>query len=72
MREDSKNFNDLTSLKAQLSLALENNNLEEATEILDKIDTIFLKVSGNTFRSKLTMDSQDRLNNFLKSNGEIK
>ena len=42
MREDSKNFNDLTSLKAQLSIALENNNLEEATEILDKIDTIFL------------------------------
>ncbi|MBR1539721.1 MAG: hypothetical protein IJ629_00800 [Clostridia bacterium] len=72
MREDSKNFNDLTSLKAQLSLALENNNLEEATEILDKIDTIFLKVSGHTFRSKLTMDSQDRLNNFLKNNGEIK
>lgn len=72
MRENSKNFSELTSLKEQFSLALENNEYEEANEILDKIDDIFVKVSGNTFRSKLTIDSQEKLNNFLKNNGEIK
>lgn len=72
MRENSKNFSELTSLKEQFSLALEKNEFRKANEILDKIDDIFVKVSGNTFRSKLTNDSQEKLNKFLKSNGEMK
>ena len=72
MRESSRNNIELTNLKEQFSIALEKSEYNEANEILDKIDNIFVKVSGKTFRSKLTSDSQIRLNNFLKNNGEIK
>ena len=70
MKENRMNFNELTSLKEQLSIALKNNNYEEANEILNRIDNIFLKASGSTFRSKLTDESQAKLNEFLKNNGE--
>ena len=65
MREDIVNRNELTSLKNQFSLALENNDFTQANETLDKIDTLFLKASGKTFRSNLTQESQERLNDFL-------
>ena len=64
------NFSELTSLKAQFSLALENKKYEEANEILDKIDSEFLKVSGKTFRSNLSDKNLEKLNYFLKNNGE--
>ncbi|MBR2290175.1 MAG: hypothetical protein IJ867_06270 [Clostridia bacterium] len=72
MRENSQNFAELTSLKKQFSLALENKDYQEANEVLDKIDNVFLKVSGKTFRSNLTNESQERLEQFLKNNGEKK
>ena len=72
MRENRINFNELTSLKEQFSIALEQKNYKEANETLDKIDNVFFKASGKTFRSKLTNESQEKLNNFLKNNGEIK
>ena len=72
MRENSINFNELTSLKEQFSLALENKDFSKANDTLNEIDTVFLKVSGKTFRSSLSCESQERLNHFLKNNGEIK
>lgn len=67
MRENSINFSELTSLKKKFSIALENKELEEANEILNEIDKLFLKASGKTFRSNLTEESQERLNNFLEN-----
>lgn len=70
MRDNKLYFKELTSLKEQLSIALENDRHEEADKILDRIDNIFLTVSGSTFRSKLNYESQEKLNKFLKNNGE--
>lgn len=67
MRENSITFSELTSLKKKFSIALENKELEEANEILNEIDKLFLKASGKTFRSNLTEESQERLNNFLEN-----
>ena len=66
MRENSINFSELTSLKKKFSIALENKELEEANEILNEIDKLFLKASRKTFRSNLTEESQERLKNFLE------
>lgn len=67
MRENRMNFSELTSLKKKFSIALENNEFTEANNLLNEIDNVFLKASGKTFRSNLTEESQERLNDFLKN-----